>query len=63
MSKFIDEIGKYIIVRKFEYTQFDTGYAVLNADTCEQMAWFDDCEDDEEGQDSALDAAVAWCKA
>ena len=61
MSKFIQEVNGFDIVRKFEYTQFDTGYAVIDK-AGEQVAWFDDVADDDEGQDSALADAIEWCK-
>jgi len=61
MSKFIQEVNGFDIVRKFEYTQFDTGYAVIDKDG-EQVAWFDDVEGDEEGQNTALADAIEWCK-
>jgi len=61
MSKFIQEVNGFDIVRKFEYTEFDTGYAVIDKDG-EQVAWFDDVEDDEEGQNTALADAIEWCK-
>lgn len=62
MSKFIQEVNGFDIVRKFEYTHLDTGYAVIDKEG-EQVAWFDDVESDEEGQDTALAEAIEWCKA
>jgi hypothetical protein len=44
------------IIRRFKYSQFDTGYAVVD-DNGEVQAFFDDVEGDD---DAALAAAQEW---
>tara|TARA_R110000868_G_scaffold44601_1_gene148837 strand:- start:398 stop:550 length:153 start_codon:yes stop_codon:yes gene_type:complete len=44
------------IIRRFKYSQFDTGYAVVD-ENGEVQAFFDDVEDDD---DAALAAAQEW---
>ena len=44
------------IIRRFKYSQFDTGYAVVD-ENGEVQAFFDDVEGDD---DAALAAAREW---
>lgn len=46
------------IIRRFKYSQFDTGYAVVD-DNGEVQAFFDDVEGDD---DAALAAAQDWVR-
>jgi hypothetical protein len=46
------------IIRRFKYSQFDTGYAVVD-DNGEVQAFFDDVEGDD---DAALAAAQEWVR-
>ena len=46
------------IIRRFKYSQFDTGYAVVD-ENGEVQAFFDDVEGDD---DAALAAAQEWVR-
>ena len=54
-------MNNLMIIRRFKYSQFDTGWCVVNDDG-EVQAFFEDIEGDDsaEGIDLAFKAAQEW---